>query len=97
MADRALCDFALLWYPHDSSLWIGTCRNIQCDVIQISQLLYCAVCWLNVAGGGTKLSFLTPRFFICSVTIRSCLWQSRGEAEKCRSSIAAAPLLSVAN
>jgi len=67
VADMVLCDFALLWSPDDSLLWIETCRNIQCDVIQISQALYCAVCWLNVAEGGggrgTMLSIPTTRFF----------------------------------
>ena len=38
-ADMVLCDFALSWSPDDSSLWFQTCRNIQCDVIQISQAL----------------------------------------------------------
>jgi hypothetical protein len=44
MADIVLCDIVLLWSPDDSSLWIETFRNIQCDVIQIAEALYCAVC-----------------------------------------------------
>lgn len=49
MTNLGLCGIALVWFTDGDSLWIKTCRNVQCDIVCLSKEQYYAFYWLSFA------------------------------------------------